>query len=65
MSIVKRVPLVGRVRAEFRAEMLNAFNRPWFVPVGTASSNPDNYRVTGLTGETTSRIIQLVVGVTW
>ena len=30
--------MVSRVRAEF-AEMLNAFNRPWFVPVGLPDSN--------------------------
>lgn len=65
MSVVKRVSVAGRVRAEFRAELLNAFNRPWFVPVASATNNPDNYRVTALSGETTARVAQLVFGVSW
>ena len=70
LSIVKRVSIVGRVRAEFRTELLNAFNRPWFVPVGLPTGNApytsfDSFRVTALAGETTSRVIQLVTRVTW
>jgi hypothetical protein len=43
LSIAKRMPIIGeRLRAEFRAEMLNAFNHPIFqVPTGgTFSINP-------------------------
>ena len=73
LSLAKMVPLVGRTRIEFRAEMLNAFNWVNFTPVtgmtefgNTAfGSNPNSYEVTGLTGATTSRIIQLVSRVTW
>ena len=33
LSAVKRFPIKGRVNFEFRAELLNAFNTPWFTPV--------------------------------
>jgi hypothetical protein len=70
LSIVKRVPIAGRVKAEFRAELLNAFNRPWFVPVArpesaTPYTTEDSFRLTALSGETTSRVVQLVWGVSW
>ncbi len=45
--------------------MLNAFNQPNFVPVGGLGNTIDNYRVTGLTGTNTSRVIQLVGRVNW
>jgi hypothetical protein len=59
LSAVKRTRLVGRTSFEFRAEMLNAFNHPNFVPVISTSNNADNYRVTSV-NENSSRIIQLV-----
>jgi hypothetical protein len=59
LSAVKRTRLVGRTTFEFRAEMLNAFNHPNFVPVISTSNNADNYRVTSV-NENSSRIIQLV-----
>jgi hypothetical protein len=72
LALVKSVPIVGRVRAMFRAEMLNAFNHPWFTPVNANNSgntqrsydNADNYRVRAV-GENSSRIIQLVARVSW
>ena len=57
LSAVKRTTIKGRVNAEFRAEMLNAFNHPWFTPVFTASSNPNNYRVTGAGGNRTMQLV--------
>jgi hypothetical protein len=70
LAVAKRVPIAGRVRGEFRAEMLNAFNRPWFVPVGLPDSNTpyttvDSFKVTSLAGETTSRVVQFVFRVHW
>ena len=62
LSAVKRVSLVGRITGEFRAEMLNAFNHPYFTPVGGIGSNPDSYRVTGADS---GRTIQLVTRVSW
>jgi hypothetical protein len=72
MSLAKAVPIVGRVRALFRVEMLNAFNHPWFTPVNANNAantqrvydNADNFRVRAV-GENSSRIIQLVARVTW
>jgi hypothetical protein len=66
ISIVKLVPIAGRVRAEFRIEMLNAFNVVNFSPnTGVGSTDRDGYEVTGLTGLTTARVIQLVSRVSW
>ena len=66
ISVVKAVPIVGRVRAEFRVEMLNAFNWINYSPVtGVGSSTRDGFETNGLTGLTQSRIIQLVSRVSW
>jgi len=65
VSVVKLVPIVGRVRAEFRLEMLNAFNFVNYVPVTGVGTDPDAYEVTGLNGAVTARIIQIVSRVTW
>jgi hypothetical protein len=45
--------------------MLNAFNNVNFVPVGGIGNAIANYRVTGLTGTNTSRVIQLVARFNW
>jgi hypothetical protein len=74
VSVVKRFDLFHGTNAEFRLDVLNAFNNVNFVPVagtmsvnGTAITNnrpvgsdPDEYEVTGLTGTNTARVIQLV-----
>ena len=74
ISVVKRFDLFGSTNAEFRVDVLNAFNNANFVPVagtmsvnGTAINNnrplgddPDEYEVTDLTGTNTARVIQLV-----
>jgi hypothetical protein len=65
VRISKRTPIVGRANFEFAIEMLNAFNRPNFVPVGGLGSDIADYEVTGLTGTNTSRVIQLVSRINW
>ncbi|HSC27081.1 MAG TPA: hypothetical protein VLD67_07395, partial [Vicinamibacterales bacterium] len=62
LSVSKRVPIAGRVNFEFRAEMLNAFNTPWFTPVASTSTNPNNHRVTAANS---GREVQLVWRVNW
>ena len=57
LSAVKRTTIKGRVNAEFRAEMLNAFNTPWFTPVLSASNNPVNHRVTAAGGNRTMQLV--------
>jgi hypothetical protein len=64
ISAAKRTRLVGRTTFEFRADLLNAFNHVLFTPVISTSTNPDNYRVTGVQ-ENASRVIQLVFRVSW
>jgi hypothetical protein len=64
ISATKRTRVVGRVTAEIRAEMINAFNHPWFNTVGGLGNDPDDYRVTGV-GENSSRIVQIVSRVSW
>ena len=66
LSIAKRVTLVGRTNVEFRVEMLNALNQANFAPVaGVGNTQLNNFRVTGLTGTNTSRIMQLVARFNW
>jgi len=66
LSVVKAVPIAGRVRAEFRIEMLNAFNTINYNPAtGVGSSTRDGFETNSLTGLTQSRIIQLVSRVSW
>jgi hypothetical protein len=66
LSAVKRMPIKGRVNLEFRAELLNAFNTPWFTPVTGAASNsyadPASFRVTAADS---GREVQLVWRVNW
>jgi len=61
LSTTKRIPIKGRVNFEFRAEMLNAFNTPWFDPVTGEDDgvydNPDEFRVTSADS---GRVIQLI-----
>ena len=40
LSVVKRFRLNGRTSAEFRVEMLNAFNQPYFMPDQTNQTAP-------------------------
>ena len=71
ISAVKRTRIVGRTMFEFRADFINAFNHPNFVPIfpsltsATAGpNNADNYRVTAVQ-ENSSRVIQLVTRFSW
>jgi hypothetical protein len=66
LRVAKRTQIVGRVNVEFSAEALNVFNKANFVPDSTFSgSTLSGYRVTGLTGTNTSRVIQLVSRINW
>jgi hypothetical protein len=62
LSTSKRVYIKDRVNFEFRAELLNAFNTPWFEAVVSTSTNPDNYRVTDAQS---GRVIQFVFRTNW
>jgi hypothetical protein len=67
------VPLMGRVRAEFRVELLNAFDFVNYLPVTglvTSGGFPDGsiasrYEVTGLNGDVRARIVRLVSRISW
>ena len=68
IAAVKRVPIKGRVNFEFRAELLNAFNHPWFSPVTGADddglfSDADEFRVSEL--ELGAREVQLIWRINW
>jgi hypothetical protein len=62
LSAVKRTRISNRVNFEFRAEMLNAFNHPYFTPVGGLGNTPDDYRVTAADS---GRTMQLVSRINW
>jgi uncharacterized membrane protein len=66
ISVAKRIRLLGRSDFEFRVEMLNAFNQANFAPVaGVGNTVLNEFRVTGLTGANTSRVMQLVARINW
>ena len=76
ISAVKRTKIVGRTMFEFRADIINAFNHPNFVPVFVATSatnfatslananNVDSYRVT-TAQDNSNRTIQIVTRFSW
>jgi hypothetical protein len=64
LSVVKLIPIAGRVRAEVRFEMLNAFNWINFNPFDTTSTTATSWQATSYVG-TAARIIQIVSRVTW
>ncbi|HSG00635.1 MAG TPA: carboxypeptidase regulatory-like domain-containing protein [Vicinamibacterales bacterium] len=64
LSIVKLIPIQGRVRAEVRFEMLNAFNWVNFNPFATTSTSATAWEATSFIG-TSARIVQIVSRVTW
>jgi hypothetical protein len=67
LGVNKRVQIAGRVNFDFRAELLNAFNHPWFTPVlGQADSayqDIDDFRVTSA-GDS-ARQVQLIWRINW
>jgi Carboxypeptidase regulatory-like domain/TonB dependent receptor/TonB-dependent Receptor Plug Domain len=66
ISIMKLLPIVKRVTAEFRIEMLNAFNSVNYVPVtGVGNTTAAGFEVGGLTGTNTARVVQLVSRISW
>jgi hypothetical protein len=65
ISIMKLMPIVNRIRAEFRVEMLNAFNTVNYVPIASTSTNPAAHELTGLTGTNSARVVQLVTRISW
>src|SRR3954471_1113465 len=66
LRIAKKTAISGRTNLEVAAQMLNLFNHPNFLAVGgVGSTTIDNYRVTGLQGQDTSRVIQMEVRFNW
>jgi hypothetical protein len=81
IGVAKRIPIWSRASAEFRVDILNAFNNVNFVPVsgmvgGTTvttnntnnranGANPDDYDVTTLVTGNQARVIQLQARFRW
>jgi hypothetical protein len=79
IGITKRLPMWSQVSAEFKIDVLNAFNNSNFVPVNGMTNNtdtintdnrangvnPDNYDVTTLVGGQQARIVQLTARIRW
>jgi hypothetical protein len=75
ITFAKRTKVVGHTTAEFRLEMLNAFNHPNFTPVGgttgtgtgtsPAPTSLSAYQLTALSGTNTSRTVQFVFRFNW
>ena len=65
ISVVKRFDLFGSTNAEFRFDVLNAFNNANFIPVGGLGSVLNNYEVDDLTGNNLARVVQIVTRINW
>jgi hypothetical protein len=81
IGVAKRIPIWSRATAEFRIDILNAFNNVNFVPVsgmvgGTTvttantnnranGANPDDYDVTTLVTGNQARVVQLQARFRW
>jgi hypothetical protein len=66
LRIAKRTTIAGRTNLEIAAQMLNVFNHPNFLAVsGIGNTTIDNYRVTGLQGQDTARVVQLEFRFNW
>lgn len=65
ISIMKLLPIVKNIRAEFRIEMLNAFNSVNYVPVTGLGTNPASYEISAQTGTNPARVVQLVSRISW
>jgi hypothetical protein len=66
LRIAKRTQIVGRVNFEIAGEALNVFNRANFTPIAEFNSATlADYRVTGLSGNNTSRTVQIVSRINW
>jgi hypothetical protein len=67
LSAVKRTPIRGRLNFEFRAELLNAFNTPWFTPVTGLNDNNlyNTLSSFNVTGADSGREVQLVWRINW
>jgi len=63
ISIVKQVPLSGRMRAQFNIEFLNAFNVVVFNDANTDPTNADFGKVTSQNN--LPRDIQLAAKIVW
>jgi hypothetical protein len=66
ITVAKRTKVAGHTTAEFRLEMLNAFNHPNFTPVGgIGGTTLSSYQLTALSGTNTSRVLQFVFRFNW
>src|SRR5690606_37726454 len=65
LRVSKRTQIVGRLNFEIAGEALNVFNRANFTPVVGISSTAANWRVTGLSGNNTARVLQIVSRINW
>jgi hypothetical protein len=66
LRIAKKTSLYGRTNLEVAAQMLNVFNHPNFLAVsGVGGTTIDGYRVTGLQGQDTARVIQMELRFNW
>jgi hypothetical protein len=65
LRISKRTQIIGRINFEIAGEALNVFNTANFTPVLGISSTAANWRVTGLSGNNQSRLLQIVSRLNW
>jgi hypothetical protein len=62
LSVVKQIPVAGRINIELRGEVYNLLNRTNFTPVMYSGATADSYEVTGAD---INRQMQLVFRINW
>jgi hypothetical protein len=64
-SVSKYFPITETVRAQFRAEMVNAFNRPWFSRVTSVDVTSPNFGKLDVVQRNLPRFIKLALTLNW
>jgi Carboxypeptidase regulatory-like domain/TonB dependent receptor len=64
-SVSKYFPITERIRSQFRVEMVNAFNRPWFSRITSVDVTSANFGRLDVVQRNLPRFIKLVLNVNW
>jgi hypothetical protein len=72
LSVTKDIPIIERVKAQFRMDAFNVFNHPVYAFSGNNGANPcidcqggNNGKITGLEGGTSMRALQFALRLTF
>ena len=64
-SISKSFPITETVRLQFRTEMVNAFNHPWFSRITSVDVTSPNFGKLDVVQRNLPRFVKLVLNLSW